>query len=76
MTAGGPERFTARMPALAGIRFTPQMGLALIGQVVPVNGRGEGGDIVIDFGPWVVVDVEPVDDGAAMLITYERAPDQ
>lgn len=55
-------------------RFTDQFAHSLIGQAPRINIREcEGGPIIRDLGAAVVVDAEVVDDGRAVLITYEMA---
>lgn len=69
-----PQRWTARMPALAGVVFTQAAADSLVGQVVQVKVRkSDGGEVLAEWGDATVVAAELVD-GGDMLVTYERNP--
>jgi len=65
-------KFTARMNAGPHERFSESFARSLIGQRPKFNAREfDGGPVTADYGHCTVVGAELVDDGRAVLVTYE-----
>ncbi len=67
-----PTRITFRIDAGPDERYSERFAQSLIGQTPRLTHREhEGGPVLADYGAATVVAAEIIDDGAAVLITYE-----
>jgi hypothetical protein len=67
---------TFRLAAGPNEIFTEQFARSLVGQTPRLNTRGyDGGPVQAELGTALVVAAELVDDGRAVLITYEPQPE-
>lgn len=68
-------RFTAKLRAGPHEIYSEQAARSLIGQRPRFNAREHDGPISADYGHCLVVDAKVVDEGRALLVTYETEQD-